>query len=273
MLCIEHVIRANDPKEAATLLAALSGLPKARIKDAINKGAVWHAQRGRRPQRLRRASRSPAPGDRLQLFYDPAILSRVAPRARLLVRCRYYSVWDKPVGLLVEGSRFGDHATLLRQVEEHFPDARAIHLVHRLDLEASGLLLVAHSPQAAARLSALFRDRAVDKAYRVEVWGDLGAPGRIGRVDRPLDGKAAVTDYVIERVDRDAGTTTLTVNMASGRYHQIRRHFAGLGYPVVGDPKYGERRASPAGGMRLRAIRLSFVDPWTGQSRVFEADC
>lgn len=270
VVALEHTVRAGDPPHAAELLAVVSGLPKMRIKDAMQKGAVWHARAGRKPLRLRRATAPLRVGDRLALYYDSAILALRPPSAALIADCRRYSVWDKPPGLLVEGSRFGDHATLAAQVAAHFTPRRAVYLVHRLDLEACGLLLVAHTQQAAARLSALFQARAVDKRYRIEVHGRLGALGARGRIEHALDGKPASTEYRVEHVTEDPARTVVVVRMLSGRHHQIRRHFAALGHPVIGDRRYGPDDGDPT-GLRLTAIGLAFIDPWTGRETSFGA--
>lgn len=262
VLSVEYVVAHGDPEDVPTLLARASGLSKLRIKDAQQKGAVWLAHAGRKPARLRRAKTRLTPGDRLELHYDSAVLALVPPPATLVEDARRYSVWHKPAGLLVEGSRFGDHATLASQVANHFTPRREVYLVHRLDLEASGLLLIAHSRTAAARLSALFQARAVDKRYRVEVLGKPGAAGECGRIELPLDGKHAVTAYRVESVDEASGRSVVQVRMLSGRYHQIRRHFEAIGHPVIGDPAHGRGNKDPD-GLRLAAIGMAFEDPWS----------
>jgi len=252
----------DNGDHAPELLARTCGLSKSRVKDAMQKGAVWRIRGARKPERLRRATAPLSRGDRLQFFYDSEILDRVPLLAELVADCRRYSLWHKPPGLLVEGSRYGDHATLLRQVESHFTPPRRVWLVHRLDLEASGLIVIAHTPQAAARLSALFRERVVDKRYLIEIAGVPGPPGATGRLDFALDGRAAVTDYRVVDTDAAGRFSRVEVSMRSGRYHQIRRHFALAGHPVLGDPKYGRGAPHPA-GMRLAATSIAFEDPWT----------
>ena len=264
VLSLEHTVRDGESAPAAELLAQLSGLPKLRIKDAMQKGAVWWARGAHKPERLRRVTTPLKPGDRLQLFYDSAVLALVPPAATLVMDSRRYSVWSKPAGLLVEGSRFGDHATLATQIATHFAPRREVYLVHRLDLEASGLIIVAHSRQAAAKLSTLFQAREVDKRYRIEVLGDLRTRGAQGCIDLPLDGKPARTDYHVESVREDGQRSVAVIRMLSGRYHQIRRHFEAIGHPVIGDPKHGSGNEDP-GGMRLAAIGLAFIDPWSGR--------
>jgi tRNA pseudouridine32 synthase/23S rRNA pseudouridine746 synthase len=261
---VEHTVSRGDPTVAIACLAALTDLPKLRLKDAMNKGAVWLARPGRRPQRLRRVTTELKPGDRLSLYYDPKVLALDPIPPRLLRDFTRYSAWYKPPGLLVDGSRFGDHCTLERQVEKHFHNRPAL-LVHRLDREASGIVLVAHSSSAAARLGALFRERAMQKEYEIEVLGVVGECGARGAIDTPLDGKPSRTEYEVLAVDVAAGRTRLRVNMLTGRYHQIRRHFADVGHPVLGDPRYGEGNADPR-GLQLVATRLAFRCPWTGES-------
>ncbi len=262
VLSIEITLASGDPDNAPEVLAARSGLSRLRIKDAMAKGAVWLARAGRKPERLRRVKTPLKPGDRLNLYYDSAVLALDPPRATLVTDARRYSVWHKPAGLLCEGSRFGDHATLAAQVAAHFTPRREVYLVHRLDLEASGLIIIAHSRQAAARLSALFQARSVDKRYRIEVLGDLRPLGARGRIDLPLDGKAAVTEYAVETYGEQENRSVAHVRMLSGRYHQIRRHFEAIGHPVIGDPRYGRGNKDP-GGLRLEAVGIAFTDPWS----------
>jgi tRNA pseudouridine32 synthase/23S rRNA pseudouridine746 synthase len=261
---VEHTVRADDPLRALQCLAALTTLSNQRLKDAMNKGAVWLTRRGRRPQRLRRVTAELTPGDRIALYYDAGVLAMQPQLPTLLTDYKRYSAWYKPAGLLVDGSRYGDHCTLERQVEQHFGGRRQVFLVHRLDREAAGVMLVAHSSQSAARLGALFHDRRVEKYYEIEVRGQVGPAGATGRIDEPLDGKPAHTEYAVLAVDGDRDVSRLQVRIHTGRYHQIRRHFAGLGHPVMGDPKYGENNSDPR-GMQLVASRLSFICPWSGQ--------
>jgi tRNA pseudouridine32 synthase/23S rRNA pseudouridine746 synthase len=266
---LEHVVPTGEERDACSLLAALSGLPKGRIKDAMNKGAVW-LRRGRAPaRRLRRATAALYAGDRLSLCYDPELLGRKPPRARLLHRLDRYSVWYKPPGLMAQGNRCGDHCSLLRQAGQAL--RREVHLVHRLDREAEGLLLVAHDGEAAAKLSALFANRRVEKHYRVEVRGAPGPVGAAGCIGTPLDGKPALTAYRVAAVSAGQDTARLEVTIETGRLHQIRRHLDAIGHPVLGDPRYGRGNRNTE-GLRLSACRLAFRCPFTGARREFSLD-
>lgn len=259
---------AGDSIAAADALARVSNLPKARVKDAMAKGAVTLTRQGR-TKRLRRATFALLPGDRLDLWYDAGVLARVPPQPSLIADEKQYSLWFKPAGLLAQGTREGDHCALLRLAEVQLQ--RDVFLVHRLDREAAGLMLVAHTAKAAAALSALFAQDAgarIRKLYRVEVKGI--APER-GEIAEPLDGKAALTRYTRISTDAARNGSVLEVELVTGRKHQIRRHFAQLGFPVLGDPAYGENNRD-ARGLQLFAVALEFTCPLTGRPRSYRCD-
>jgi tRNA pseudouridine32 synthase/23S rRNA pseudouridine746 synthase len=175
-------------------------------------------------------------------------------------------VWFKPPGLMAQGTAYGDHCALLRQVESHFHPRRPAFLVHRLDREVAGLMLVAHDGRAAARLSALFREHRITKLYRVRVRGEMQP--QAGKIDLPLDGKAALTRYTVIAYDRAAHSTTLEVDIATGRLHQIRRHFAMIGHGVMGDPRYGTGNKNRS-GLQLEAAGLRFRCPFSGADMAY----
>ncbi len=263
-LSFRHRVVAGDTPGAADVLARVSGLSKGVVKDAMRKGAVHVGRAGRTPNRLRRETATVRPGDVLEIHYDAALLALVPPEARLVRDAVRWSAWDKPAGLLTQGTPFGDHATLLRQAEKAL--GRPALPVHRLDREVSGLVLVAHDERAAAALSALFREGRVVKRYRAEVLGDVAfALGREGVVETPLDGKNARTLWRVVSHDAERGATTLDVTIETGRQHQIRRHLESIGHPVLGDPRYGAGNKN-RDGMRLAAVFLAFAEPFTGET-------
>ena len=256
----KQTITAVTPYSCSDYLAEHTGLSKSRIKDAMAKGAVWFGKQGGKRRRLRRATTILRPGDVVELYYDAELLGIDPPSAHCVDDRRRYSIWFKPAGLMAQGTQYGDHCALLRQVENHFHPRRPVFLVHRLDREAAGLMLVAHDGQAAARLSALFRDNLIAKRYRVRVRGEVQQYE--GEIDLPLDGKAALSRYARVDYDRGSNVTTLEVSIATGRLHQIRRHFAMIGHGVMGDPRYGSDNKN-RDGMQLIAVGLRFRCPFS----------
>lgn len=257
------------PQAGETAIDALargSALPKTRLKDAMAKGAVW-LKRGKGEKRQRRSTTTLEAGDLLTLYYNEDILALVPPAPTLVADERAYSLWDKPPGLLAQGSREGDHCSLLRIVEQQL--GRDVFLVHRLDREAGGLMLIAHTGKAAAAFSALFARQdatpALRKIYRIEVKGEVPASGVLQQV---LDGKPAETRYVRETFDAEKQRSVVRVELVTGRKHQIRRHFAEAGFPVLGDPVYGSGNKDPR-GLQLRAVELAFTCPLTQRLREY----
>ncbi len=245
-------------------LASGTGLSKSRIKDAMNKGALWVGKESGRVSKLRRLRKATAmltDRMRIEFYYDEKLLALKPPQARCLDDRKDYSVWLKPPGLMAQGTKYGDHCSLLRQVEQSFGNMRDFFLVHRLDREAAGLMLIAHTKDAAARLSELFQKNLVIKKYRVEVLGNLSERGSKGTIDLPLDGKKAFTEYELEFFSPTTNTSTVDVTIKTGRLHQIRRHFDMIGYPVIGDPKYGKGNKNME-GMKLVAYSLRFRCPF-----------
>lgn len=229
------------------------------------KGAVWLKRSGLKEQRIRKASFPLQPGDRIALYYDPEVLALHPEQPECVAMERQYSVWDKPAGLLSQGSRYGDHCSLLRFAEKVPGIAASARLVHRLDREARGLVLLAHGRQAAARLSAMFQTREIEKRYLAEVHGTPGQPGDILVCDAPLDGKASRSTVTLRQVFAERNTSLVEVLLESGRYHQIRRHLSGLGFPLVGDRRYGNRQETAS--LQLTAFSLAFTCPFTGKNR------
>ena len=240
------------------LCAAVPELSKARLKDAMNKGAVsW--QRGKQQKRLRRAQSPVAPGEQLHLNYDSDLLQRSCETPVMLADEGSFSVWFKPAGMLSQGNEWGDHLSLLRYVELFHQSKRAVFLLHRLDREASGLMLIAHQQKTAAELSQLIQQHQINKKYQVLVLGKLDAARLAsGQINAVLDGKACETRFTAVPGWPQPTTTLLDITLISGRKHQIRRHFAEIGHPVMGDPRYGSHNQDPA-GLGLQAVELSFA--------------
>ncbi|MDJ0940734.1 MAG: RNA pseudouridine synthase [Woeseiaceae bacterium] len=265
-----HVKVESSDQTAVALLQDASGLPKQRIKFAMSQGAVW-ITRGRNTQRLRRATRALREGDELHLYYDAGILAEEPVEPTLIADGGDYSVWNKPGGLRSQGSKWGDHCTVVRWAERHLEPERPAFTVHRLDRAASGLILVAHTKSMAAALSKLFRSRKVEKRYLVLVAGDFSTHPDPLRIDQPIDGKQAISEASLLEVSKDKSQSLLEVRIATGRKHQIRRHLADLGYPVIGDRLYGAGEVDGV-DLQLTAFLLAFRCPVSGEKVEYRLD-
>jgi tRNA pseudouridine32 synthase/23S rRNA pseudouridine746 synthase len=249
-------------------LARRSGLPHTKIKQAMTKGAVWVPPRRCRRRRKRRATTPLNPRVRIGPYDDEAILNRRPPATDCLAQRRNFSVWYKPAGMLTQGTHFRDHCSRLRAAQAAFKMPRPLHAVHRPDREALGLVLVGHDRRATAILSALFRRRQVLKCNRAVVTGRLTASAGRETIDTRLDGRTAVTHYRPLPYESFTDRTIVDIWIATGRRHQIRRHFDGLGHALAGDPRYGSRIRDMA-GLQLWATRLECTCPIDGQRRTY----
>lgn len=259
-------VEADDPLIAIDFLVDNLELSKSKLKDMMNKGAVWHVDQKQQRRRLRRAMSDIKVGDQIEVFYDDELLAIRPPLPRLVHDEAHYSVWDKPAGLLCEGNDWGDHASLIRMVELFFKPRRDVFLVHRLDREASGLMIVAHSRKAALLLTELFeRGDSITQRFRVDVQGD--AP-ESGTIDMPIDGHPATTRYQKVKYEAHPDRSTLDAWKEVGPKHQIRRHLESIGYPIVGDTIYGPDNKQ-AEVMRLRAVEMTFECPITLKTQRF----
>lgn len=194
-------------------------------------------------------------------------------------------VVNKPAGLLTSTTPREPRPTLLKLVRDYVgrssPRAQ-VGLIHRLDREASGLLVFSKNPPAYDSLKTQFFKHTVDREYLAIVHGTPEPPeGRIenhltelttGKVVRTRirgKGQKAVTDY---RVIETRGKRSLVrVTLQTGRKHQIRAHLSQRGWPIVGDAMYGPATAEEQ-GLHLCAVRLAFDHPRTGERCVFEIE-
>jgi len=265
---LEKSVESGDPKTVVGFLARHCDLSKGRIKNAMNKGAVWLKKTNGKQNRIRRATTSLKTGDNLFLYYDEKLLALTPPAADCIIDQKRYSVWFKPAGLITQGTSYGDHCSLLRAVELFFHNKRKIFLIHRLDREAAGIVLVAHDKGAAGKLSRLFQNRSIVKHYRAQVLGNLTDSKKEDTIQIPLDGKTAITNFNAVSHDPSSNTTRVEVVIQTGRKHQIRRHFDMIGFPVMGDPVYGEGNKNTE-GMQLTATALEFKCPFSGKDKLF----
>jgi 23S rRNA pseudouridine1911/1915/1917 synthase len=205
-------------------------------------------------------------------------------------------VINKPAGLVVHPGAGNASHTLQNALLALDPKLSLVPragLVHRLDKDTSGLMVVARTPEAHAALAAAIASREVERSYLAVCVGVMTGGGtvdepigrhrslRIRMAVRP-DGREAVTHYRV--LKRYRGHTYLRAELETGRTHQIRVHLDHIGYPLVGDPVYGTRRRLPRGAdetlisaldsfkrQALHATRLALSHPLTGRALEWEA--
>lgn len=190
---------------------------------------------------------------------------------------------DKPAGLLSVPGK-GDHLAdcMIARVQKLYPEAL---LVHRLDLDTSGVMVFALTRHAQRVLGLQFEERQTRKVYRARLWGRLEP--KEGRVDLPLivdwpnrprqhvnheTGKPAQTDWRVLGYE-DNGNTRVRLYPLTGRSHQLRVHMQSLGHPILGDPLYAEGAARDFPRLMLHAESLRFRHPESGKGMSFSAPC
>jgi 23S rRNA pseudouridine1911/1915/1917 synthase len=178
----------------------------------------------------------------------------------------------KAPGLLAQGDRTGDaslvdHAKAWLKAQYQKPGNVYVGLVHRLDRPVGGVMVLARTSKAAARLSQQFRERRVDKVYQAIVEGSLSP--REGVLEGGLDGKDCRLSY--RTLAAGAHRSELEVRPHTGRKHQIRRQLAEAGHPIVGDRRYGAKGALARRCIALAATSLEFDHPTRDERLCFGA--
>ncbi|WP_347318222.1 RluA family pseudouridine synthase [Rossellomorea sp. RS05] len=197
-------------------------------------------------------------------------------------------VVNKPKGMVVHPAPGHSSGTMVNGLMHHCKDLSGINgvmrpgIVHRIDKDTSGLLMVAKNDQAHEHLVNQLVEKTVTRKYTAIVHGNI--PHEYGTIDAPIgrdpkdrqrmtvvdNGKKAVTHFRVR--DRYEDFTLVECELETGRTHQIRVHMKYVGYPLAGDPKYGPRKTLPLNGQALHAGTLGFVHPRTGEYMEFHAE-
>ena len=275
------------------LLRELKGVPKTHVYRLIRAGEV-RVNKGRAQADTRLAI-----GDLVRIppvrLAEKESTEAAPPREfPILFEDEHLLVLDKPAGTAVHGGS-GVSFGVIEQLRRARPQAKFLELVHRLDKETSGVLVLAKKRSALTNLQDQFRGRETGKTYAALVWGDW--PEKLKVIDqallKTLDAKGERHVLVVDAahegakrsitlvkvVKRLGWATLLDVTIKTGRTHQIRVHLAQNGHSIVGDPKYGDfdknrelaRGPKRFGRMFLHARRLQFAHPASGEPVVCEA--
>jgi 23S rRNA pseudouridine1911/1915/1917 synthase len=280
-------------------LAFLTGRPRADVGRLIDSGgvSVGGALVTQRSRRLKE-------GERVAVAFEERVADDLAAVAAGPGEVTFDVVYcdddvivvNKPIGLVTHPGAGVRAGTLVGGLLERFPELASLPaqgcgsperpgIVHRLDKDTSGLLVVARSPRAYRSLTEQLAARTAKRTYVALALGTFGATS--GVVDAPIGrssrdhtkmavagtGREARTSYaVVRRFSKPLPATELELHLETGRTHQIRVHLAAIGHPVLGDTRYGgARRSSGVGRMMLHAARLGFSAPGSGKALEFEA--
>jgi 23S rRNA pseudouridine955/2504/2580 synthase len=269
------------------LMRHLKGVPKTHVYRVIRSGEV-RVNKGRAAADTRVQAGDDVRVPPVRVAERPAAAPVPAREFSVLFEDDLLLAIDKPAGVAVHGGS-GVSFGVIEQLRRARPDARFLELVHRLDRETSGVLLLAKKRSALTALQDQFRARDTGKTYAALVRGEW--PESLKVIDVPLhkylkpdgerrvrtstadDAQAKRSITLVKVVQRFAGFTLLDVSIKTGRTHQIRVHLAHAGHPIVGDDKYGDfefnkslaRGTAVPGqryaGMFLHARRLAFDHP------------
>ena len=232
-------------------------------------------------------------GDKIEVILPEPVGLDVLPEA-IPLDIRYEDadllVVNKPKGMVVHPAAGHANGTLVNALLAHCGDSLSgingvirPGIVHRIDKDTSGLLVVAKTDEAHQGLARQIAAHSMLREYRAVVHGSL--PQESGRVEAPIGrhpverkrmavtargGKEAVTHYQV--LGRYQGFSYLSLRLETGRTHQIRVHMAYIGHPVAGDPVYGPKKTALAGGQCLHAKTIGFTHPLTGERLTFDSE-
>jgi len=275
----------GDGRRADVLLAEITGLSRSRVAALMAGGNCL--LEGKMCQKA--GFKVPAGREILLKVPEP---KPAAPQAEdlpldILYQDEDLAVVVKPRGMVTHPAAGHAEGTLVNALMHHLDSLGGIGgelrpgIVHRLDKDTSGLMIVAKRDESQMALSGMLSERKIEKHYRALVEGRMKESS--GRVELPIgrskkdrkkmavdpEGREAVTEWKVLAEGREC--TLLDVHILTGRTHQIRVHMKAIQHPVCGDPLYGWERGARVPGLMLHAYSLRFVHPGTGEKLFFTA--
>lgn len=281
---IELIITDQTGRIDKVLATTLSNHSRSQITQWLKEGYVMVNDE------VTRANYKVKSGDRIVINVPaPKELELVAQEIPLEIvyEDEDVAVINKPQGMVVHPSAGHPDQTLVNALLYHLTSLSGINdvvrpgIVHRIDKDTSGLLMVAKNDDAHLSLAKQLKDKTSLRKYVALVHGSIGhdkgridAPIGRSKVDRKMqavreDGKEAVTHFQV--LERFKDFTLVELQLETGRTHQIRVHMQYIGYPLAGDPVYGPKKTLKANGQLLHAKLLGFKHPRTEESMIFEA--
>lgn len=275
-----------DGRRLDVQLSEISGLTRSRIASLMEDGQVTLDG-----QVVKKAGQKAKPGQTVILTIPapkPAVPEAQDIPLTILYEDKDLAVVIKPCGMVVHPAAGNEDGTLVNALLHHLDSLGGIGgelrpgIVHRLDKDTSGLLLVAKNDASQLALSEQLSGRTMEKHYRALVEGNLkDDAGRIeaaiarSKKDRKKmavdeEGREAITEWTV--LERGRGVTLLDVHILTGRTHQIRVHMRHIGHPVCGDPIYGSSKGAKVPRLMLHAYSLTFTHPRSGERMTFTAE-
>ena len=275
-----------DGRRLDVLLSEQSGLTRSRVAALMEEG---HVTLDGSP--VTKAGLKAKPGQTITLTIPapkPAVPEAQDIPLTILYEDNDLAVVVKPCGMVVHPAAGNEDGTLVNALLHHLDSLGGIGgelrpgIVHRLDKDTSGLLLVAKNDASQLALSEQLSARSMEKHYRALVEGNIREDS--GRVEAAIarskkdrkkmavdpEGREAITEWTV--LARGNGVTLLDVHILTGRTHQIRVHTQHIGHPVCGDPIYGSPKGAKVPRLMLHAYSLSFTHPTSGERMTFTAE-
>lgn len=264
----------------------MKDLSRTMIQEMINRGLV--SVNGK----ITKASYKTKLNDQIEIMIEDNTELDIEPEnipLKIVYEDKDIIVVDKPTGMIVHPSPGIINGTLVNALLYHCKDLSGINgvnrpgIVHRIDKETSGLLMIAKNDAAHRSLSNQLKTHSVTRRYVALVHGVI--PHVQGKIDAPIgrnpndrqsmtvtrtNSKNAVTNFTV--IKRYKNMSMIECRLETGRTHQIRVHMSYIGYPVYGDPKYGRRKDDFSYGQFLHAKKLGFIHPATQKYMEFESE-
>lgn len=282
---IKVVIEAEKGRVDKVLVERLKDYSRSQIQAWLKEDAVTINGE------ITKANRKVAAGDEIVITIPEPITLDLMPEnipLEIVYEDDDLAVINKPQGMVVHPSAGHPNGTLVNALLYHLENLSTINdvirpgIVHRIDKDTSGLLMVAKNDKAHESLAKQLKDKTSLRKYVALVHGNIShekgtvnAPIGRSKVNRKMqavmaEGKPAVTHFsVLERFEQ---FTLVELQLETGRTHQIRVHMQYIGFPLAGDPVYGPRKTLPGNGQYLHAKLLGFKHPTTDKEMLFEVE-